>query len=629
MYVITVIPLKKGIGIDALSYFGSEAYREGTIVSIPIRNTNVLGLVTSTKEVSTAKTALRAATFSLRKLPVQTQVGILGDAYIKTATTLSEQYASSLGTILYNLLAPEIRNGDIPLPHTHHLPEVPAQQPHILQASKKERYTAYRSLVRETFAHSGSVLIVVPSSTEAYELRDALLSGISDRVVVFSTASTKTELKKAYAEIEDFSKTKLIIATPSYAMIERHDITLMVIEHARSPYYKELTRPYLDYRDVLKIHAGYTGRKLIYGDILLRAEEEYLRREDVYGTWGETPKRIELPGKLQVVEMIQKPDTQAQFQLFSEEVIEAIKETRKKKGHIFLFAARRGLAPLVSCMDCGFIFRSKESGAPYSLIRTTKNGVEERWFVCGTSGERIRASDTCTSCGSWRLKERGIGVQHVYDELHKLFPTIPTILFDHISARTYKKATFLRDSFYKTKGSILLGTHMAIPYITQDIDLAVIVNMDALLATPTWRLEEENMALLLSLREATVGKVMVQVRSQQTDLLTYAKQGAVEQFYTEELELRKAFNYPPFATFIHLTWQGTPEIVEKMSTQITELLHEYPLTTYAHRTATAINPIMYGLIRIPSSAWPDPKLGAILRQIHPLVRIVINPDKII
>ncbi len=66
-----------------------------------------------------------------------------------------------------------------------------------------------------------------------------------------------------------------------------------------------------------------------------------------------------------------------------------------------------------------------------------------------------------------------------------------------------------------------------------------------------------------------------------------------------------------------------------MSTQITELLHEYPLTTYAHRTATAINPIMYGLIRIPSSAWPDPKLGAILRQIHPLVRIVINPDKII
>ncbi len=629
MFVITVIPLRRGITVDALSYFSGTAYPEGTMVTIPIRNSTTLGLVTSVNEVSTAKTALRAATFSLRKLPPQKETSLLGKAYIQTAKELSEYYAVPLGMMLYNLLAPEIRSGDIPLPHTHHLPEEKPTLPQILQAKKKDRYLTYRSLVRETFAHSGSILIVVPSSIDADEIKESLEQGISDRIIVLTTASTKTELRKAYAQLEDFSKTKLIIATPSHAVLERHDITLVIVEHARSPYYKELSRPYLDYRDVLTTHARNMGRKIILADLLPRAEEEYLRRSEAYLTCGETPKRIELPGKLEVIEIPRNDEGSKPFTLLSEEVITAIKETRKKKGNIFLFAARRGIAPLVSCMDCGFIFRSKASGAPYSLIKTMKDGVEERWFVCGASGEKIRAFETCTECGSWRLRERGIGVQQIYDELHKLFPNTPTILFDHITARSFKKAIFLRESFYKTKGAILLGTQMAVPYLTKEVDLSVIVNMDALLATPTWRLEEENLSLLLSLRERTKGNVLIQTRSPLTEVLTHAKQGTVEKFYTEELELRKSFNYPPYATFIHLTWQGPVEAVKKIEADITLLLKEYPVAIYQSPTAPSATPIMYGLLRIARSTWPDPKLANLLRQIHPSVRMVINPDKIV
>lgn len=629
MYVITVVPLKRGITVDSLSYFGTQDYRPGTIVSIPIRENQVLGLVTESKEVSAAKTALRAATFSLRKLPAQTDVTVLGEAYIETAQDLSRHYATPLGIILYNLLPPEIRSGELPLPHTHHLPKVTPQPIQVMQAQKSERYLAFRSLVRETFAHSGSVLFVAPSSFEAEELRQALEQGIEDRVVMLTTALTKTELKKSFLALEDFAKTKLIIATPSYALLERHDITHVILEHARSPYYKELTRPYLDYRDVLVSHAKHTGRTTILADILLRAEEEELRRREVYHTYGETPKRIELPGKLEVISMKQKEGDPTAFQLFSNTVIDAIRETRKKKGRVFLFSARRGLAPVVACMDCGFIFRSKESGAPYSLLRTVKDGVEKRWFVSSSSGERLPAALACDVCGSWRLRERGIGIQQVYDELHKLFPETPTILFDHVSARTYKKATFLRDTFYKTRGSILLGTHMALPYLTEGVDLSVVVNMDALLATPTWRLDEENLALLLTLREETRGTVYVQTRAEKTEVLGHAKYGSVENFYDEELELRKSFNYPPYATFIHLTWQGTPDAVKKIESQVSSLLKDFSPSIYQSPTALQATPIMYCLIRVKAQDWPNDKLASLLRTLPPSVRIMVNPDKIV
>lgn len=629
MFVVTVIPLRRGSVLETLSYFSADAYPTGTIVKVPIRNTMTLGLVTEISEVSAAKAALRAATFSLRRLPAQTDTQHLSEALVETARELARQYAASLGSVLYNMLPAEVSSGEFPLPHTHHITQTKREGVHILQASREERYRTYRLLVRETFAHGGSVLIVVPTSIEAETLKDMLSSGITDRVILLTSTITKSELRKGYTALEDFCTTKLIIATTTHALIERHDITLTIIESARSSYFRDQNRPYIDCRDALQLHARHTGRKLILGDLLVRAEDEALRRVDQYGTIGDTPKRIPLSGTLKIVETKKSEQEGERFSLFKRSTVESIRAVCKKKGRVFVFAARRGLAPIVACIDCAHIFRSPQSGAPYSLIRTHKNGVEERWFVCGASGERIRAADTCPQCGSWRLKERGIGIQQVYDELHKHFPNAPIILFDHVTARTYKRARFLHDTLYTTKGAIFLGTHMALPYLTQSVDLSVVANMDALLATPTWRLEEENLSLLLRLREATEGEVLVQTRTPEAPVLQHAKQATVEQFYTEELDLRKSFNYPPFATFVHFTWHGTPDQVKQIENRITALFNEYSISIYPNPFTPSDKPMRYGLLRIPRTQWPDEKLSALIRELPPTVRVMVNPDKIV
>ena len=630
MYVITVAPLKRGNQIDTLSYFSAVDYKEGTILTVPIRNKEAFGLVIKSQVASNAKTALRAATFSLKKLPIQEKPPQLSEALIQTAKEMSTFYDTPLGTILYNLLPSEIRNGEIEIPHTHHIDHTETHAPEILHAHEKDRFLAYRSLVRSTFAHSGSVLIVVPASADAQKIEEELGAGIEDRVITLTSALTNSQIRKSYEALDDFSKTKLIIATPTHALIERHDVLVTVVENERSSYFKQLNRPYLDYRDVLMTHAKHSGRRIILADLLPRTEEEMHRRTDTYGTFGETPKRIELKGKMEVVDMNPKNnDTEYEFKLLSEELIKQIKETRKRKGNTFLFSPRRGLAPMVTCRDCAYVFRSKESGAPYSLIRTGSGETEERWFVCSASGEKIRAADVCPLCGSWRLRERGVGIQQVHDEVRKLFPNAPVLLFDHISAKTYKKATFLRDTFYKSKGAILLGTQMAIPYLVKPVMLSSIINMDSLLATPTWRLEEDNLALLLSLREKSTEKVIVQARTTDFDVLKYAKQGMVEQFYNEELELRKSFKYPPYATFIHFTWQGKEEEVKTIEQSLKDTFEKFKIQTYPSPTAPKGARIAHGLIRVKTSLWPNKELSMLIQGVHPSVRIVINPDRIV
>lgn len=629
MFVVSIVPLRRGSHIDTLSYFSSEAYESGALVTVPIRNSDALGLVTKCEPVSATKTALRAATFSLRKLPQQTNTQSLSPQLITTAEELAQYYATEVGTVLYALLSPAVRNGDIPLPHTHHVPPTEQPAPEVLQGTKRERYLAYRSLVRETLAHSGSTLCVVPTSVEAEEMEALLSQGIEERVITLTSTMTKKALREAYQKLDDFSKQKLIIATPSHAILERHDITTILMEHERSPHYRERTRPYLDYRDVLRIHARHTGRRIVFGDLLPRTEEEFYRRSDRYQTFGSTPKRLELPGAISIISQKKERDAGDAFELFSQPVIDALMETREKKGRAFLFAARRGLAPLVACFDCGFIFRSPDTGAPYSLLRIRKDGTETRWFVCSTSGKRVRAADTCPECGSWRLRERGIGIQQVYDELLKKMPRVPVTVFDHTTASTFKKAQFLRETFYSTKGSIMLGTQMAVPYLTEPIETSVIVNMDALYATPTWRLEEENLALLLRLREQTTGTVYIQTRIDDELFLKRAKQASVEQFYNEELELRKTFNYPPHTVFIHLTWQGSKEEVQKLEQHITHAFTNFSIATYPCPTSSKDTRIMYGLLRIAATDWPHEKIRTILRSLPPSVRVMINPDRIV
>lgn len=629
MYVTEVIPLRRSIGIDTLSYFGSEAYPLGTLLSIPVRNQTILGLVTHVEEVSAAKTALRAATFSLRKLPGQTNVSSLSPQYIETAHELALCYGTHVGNVLFALLPPQIQRGEISLPHVKHGETKEHFVPEVLQARREDRLASYRSIVRETFAHAGSVLIVVPTSIEAEEIRKALSRGIEDRVIFLTSTENKRSLKAAYAALEDFTHAKLIIATPAHAVIERHDIARVILEDARSPHYKERTRPYLDHRDVQRIHARITGRALLFGDILPRTEEEYLRREEHYLTYGETPKRIALPGKLALIERTSKKEKPGEFSLFGEEAKELILSVRKRKKHLFIFSARRGLAPIVTCAQCGHIFRSEKSGAPYSLERTIKDGVEARFFVCSASGERVRAADVCPLCNSWKLRERGIGIQYVHEELKGLVRETPLYTFDHTTATTWKKARALQEAFYDTKGAIMLGTYMALPYLTNPIDDALVVSMDALLTTPTWRLDEENLALLLRLRETVKDTVYIQTKTKNHELIGYARHAEVERFYTDEIALRKSMQYPPFRHFVHLTWQGNEKDVKALETDVHTLLDAWNVSVYQSSLVPKGEIVLHGLIRIPETAWPDKTITEALKRLPPSIRVVHNPDRII
>lgn len=627
MYVIEVIPLTKASTIESLSYYSASQYEPGTLISVPIRRKEVQAVVIKSEPVSAAKTAIRAATFSLRKLATQEDTASLPPSIVATARALLKTTPAHLGSILYALLPPDVRLGVREYPTTADYENNEESTPCILTGTRHDRFITYRSHIRQSFAHRGSVLFVVPNSAAVGVAKAELEHGIEKRIVTFASTHTKKQIEKAYDNFIDFTSAKLIITTPNFAFLDRHDITTIIVDECGSPHYKSRVRPYLDARETLKTYAKVTKRALLMGDMLPRSEEEIFRREEHYTTYDEHPKRISFDSSF-IVSEHKKKEGEKHFAIFTPELTESIETVLKNKGKVFLYAARKGIAPLIACYDCGHIFRCPESGAPYSLIETGSGEQTKRWFISTPTGKKVPAADTCDACGSWRLREQGIGIQQVVTHARKLFPEAAITLFDHTTATTHSKAKKLAKQFYDTKSSIMIGTSMALPYLTKPLTLTALTSYEAARAIPTWRSEEQLLALLLSLRERTQNDCFVQVRSKPDPLLKYAARGLIDDFYTEEITMRQALSYPPYTTFILLTWYGNKEQVLETEEAITAII-SHDLQCYNEPLTTKRGFTRHGLIRIPRDEWPDETLMEALRSLPPHIKVDIGPERII
>lgn len=634
MYVVTVSPLTRNPHTSELTYYTATKCDTGTIVKASIRGKEVTALVTDSKPVTQSKTALKAATFTLRKLPNNPILGRLPASLIQVAKTLYERYPTSFGAILFALLPTEVRIGTVQYPASSETKsiqtktiETPEKQ--ILIASTPERYTQYQTQIRTAFAHGGSVLMVVPTAAEAVRASELLAVGIPNRVFCLTSHQTPTQRRATWNTIHQAKQCVLIITTPTYAYVERVDTTHIIIERSGNTMYRSRIRPYLDHVTVLETLAMVTHRSCVVADTILRTETEYVRRLSDLPELSEPPKRLALASRLEVIRDSREKSADHPFEHFFSETTASLQAALERRENVLLYAPRRGLAPIIACLDCGTIARCPRSGNPYSLLRTESNGREYRWFVDTSSGVKVRAADTCIHCGSWRLRERGVGIQQIEAVLPEYFPNVPYIVFDATIAKTPKQAKKLQQKMGDAKGIIILGTSMVLPYLPPNISHTCITSLEAAASIPSWRAEEFLLRLLLELREKTKKKVILQARHEPSPIVDLAISGAIQRFYDEELELRKQLQYPPFHTLILLSWSGTARQVGKIEEEIKLQLKDQEVQYYSPPISQTEQIIRYGLLRLPQTEWPETTLLERLRNLPPYIKIQINPDQIV
>lgn len=629
MKILQVIPIARGISKEVLSYFSAQGAPRGSIVFVPLRNREVPGLVLHESDAHALKNEVRGLHFEIKKANTKRSISLFSPALISAGEKTASFHATATGAVLSALLNAKllasVRLLKLPSRRFENDSTHPRTVADILifQAEEEERLSRYKSIIRECFARHESVFIAAPTLIDAERLAEHLGRGIEDYTFVFHGNLAGVEMARRLKKVFATSHPVLIVGTPSFICIERPDVRTIIVERENSASFKLQSRPYLDFRYLIEAYAKERGVRLILGGLPLRIET--LARFETHELNELTTPAFRLlqGAENSIIDMRTKQESTRTFEVLSPPLKELLQKTIDENDHALLFVARRGLAPLTICQDCGSVVKASDGETPMALHTGPRGNI----FVSHVTGEMRDAHERCKTCNSWRLQELGIGIERVESEVKKYFPTARIIRIDQDTARTPKQIHDLVTTFYATPGSILICTERALAYLGEKIAYTGVVSIDTLLSLPEWKISERIFSILLKLRGITNKKYLLQTRNPLAPLLSHALSGNIADFMRGEIEKRKMLGYPPFTILIKCSIVGTINHVSDSMRALLSTFEHYGLEPYPAPLALGRNRyVFHALMKLEPELWPELEVLAKIAALPPHVAVDVNPE---
>ncbi len=632
MNVITVIPLSRSKLASELSYFTSTEIPVGAIVTVPLRSKSIHAIVTKSRRAEDLKIEIKNAPFQIRKLTKVKATSFFPTGFIEACELLADFYATTVGTIIYSLVADTLLENaskiTSPLAQPVQIGKNSSGHTLVVQGDDPDRLSSWRSLIRQEFARKKSVAIYLPTIEDCRNLFNQLEKGIEGYIFTLHSDKTKKEILETWNTIAKTDHPVVVIATGQFCLLPRNEIETVIIDYENARGWIGARMPYLDLRLALEKIARQNHQTVILADNLLRVET-LKRLDDGHLELGSPFKwRSISDAEDSLVDMKAFKAVENRHKIISPDLERLIERNRQDNTHLFIFTLRRGLATITTCDDCETVVTCRNCSAPVVLHTSPTSG--KNFFMCHKCGERRTAEEVCVNCGGWRLTPLGIGIDRVKEEIRNRFPEVEIFQIDAGLTKSPKQIQEVLQKFRTRPGSILLGTELAISYLNEKIEHVAVTSLDTLFALPDFRIQEKIMYTLIRLRAQASRSIMIQTRKPQEKVFEYGLKGNLSDFYRQTSTEREQFSYPPFSILIKLSIEGKKEKIAEEMAVVQQNLTPYELDIFPAFTSTVRgNSIIHGLIKRESHAWPDPVLIAKLRSLPPGVLIKVNPESLL
>src|SRR5581483_5259538 len=531
----------------------------GAIVSVPFGRSRARGIVVGLQE---------APPDGVETRPVDAVVGAVPEPLVSLALWLADYYGSTPARALA-LVAPRTpkRRKEQPSPVERQALDGEAAP---LEASP-EQVAAIRRIVEAIDAGGGNFLLYGPTGsgkTEVYlqACAAALERGFGaivlvpeialapqtvgrvrarfgDRVAILHSALTDAERRDERERIAS-GEARVVVGARSAVFAPMRGVGLIVVDEEHDQSYKQDSDPRYDARTVAAKRAALEGAVAVYGSATPRPE-----------SWA-TLERLELGDRIgaalppvRVVDLRRE----AGYPL-SAPLLDALRRVSENRSKAILLLNRRGIAPALHCRACWTTSR-----CPNCDVALVLHG--DASLQCHHCGFRRHAPTTCPVCGSPDLARIGAGTQKLERDLARELPELVLIRLDADAVAKPEQLAALLARFDETERAVLLGTQMvAKGHHFAGVELAAVVDADTGLGLPDFRAEERTFQLITQLagrsgRDAP-GRVLVQTFQPDARPIVYAARHDVARFLSEELERRRALDYPPYAHLVRIVVTG-------------------------------------------------------------------------
>ncbi|HEY9583702.1 MAG TPA: hypothetical protein VJI66_01920 [Candidatus Paceibacterota bacterium] len=631
--IIEVIPISRAVGKESLLYFTSENIPLGAIVDVPLRKKTVQGVVISTRKADEMKSEIKSSGFALKKIEKVKSKQFFTKEFMEMISEAAKYYATTEGAIM-DILVPEYILKNINKLKTVKIEKSAGadqtktayklQNRYAVQGNDDERYGTWKSLIRQEFAKKKSLLFIMPTIEDTQYSFEYMEKGIGKYIFMLHGSLTEKEIVETWNKIMKEKHPVAVIATGGFLALPRIDIETIILERENNKSYQIPRRPFLDIRKIAEILALKKNMKMFVGDDLLRIET--LHKESEGEIMQASPWKFRSLSEAHdaLIDMKKYKSAESGFRILSEEAENLIVRTKEKSEHMIILATRRGLAPTTVCGDCQNIVLCNNCSAPVVLHKVGDKNI----FLCHRCGGRRSTEEYCKICGSWKLGTVGIGIDLVIEKIKDKFPDIAILKID--SDSKVKSPREVVEKFISKPGSILVGTEMMLSYLHEKVENSAIISLDSLFALPDFRIQEKILYMLIRIRSLTSKNFIAQTRKSDEKVFEYGLKGNMSDFYRNEIESRKKFNYPPFTTLIKITLEGKKDRIVKEMEQAQNILDPYEVEVFPAFTHTIRgNYVLHGLLRLVAGKWQDNTLLEKLRTLPPSVKIKVDPETLL
>ncbi len=430
----------------------------------------------------------------------------------------------------------------------------------------------YISLIDRVLADGKQVIVLVPEISLTPQTMQAFIRRYGRQVAVLHSGLSVGERMDEWKRIRR-GDARIVVGTRSAVFAPCSELGLIVMDEEQEHTYKSESNPRYHAREVAKFRCTRHNALLLLTSATPSVESYHAAESGRYSLHTLTTRYGE--AALPHTETVDMRMETAETDLFSQPLIDELKDCFSRGKQAILLLNRRGYQTFVSCRSCGRVMTCPSCSISMTYHRA--NGQ----MMCHYCGHMQPPIHRCPDCGSDKIRYSGQGTQRAEEELERLFPHVRILRMDADTASSRYAYEEKFRAFAEGEYDILIGTQMVAKGLDfPNVALVGVLSADRSLYEGDFRSYETSFALLTQVvgragRRKEAGKAVIQTTVPEHYVIQLASQQNYPAFYETEIAARRMMKYPPFADLCLFGFVGTDErVVREGAHRFLTLLRE-------------------------------------------------------
>ena len=421
----------------------------------------------------------------------------------------------------------------------------------------------YIHLINKALKEKKQVLYLLPEIALTVQMTSRLKRVFGNKLGIYHSRYSDAERVEIWKKQLSASPYEVILGARSAVFLPFQRLGLVIIDEEHEGSFKQQDpAPRYHARSAAIMLASYYGAQTLLGTATPSTESFFNAQTGKYGLvqLQTRYKDIALP-EIKVVDVKDLRRRKMMNGPFSPALLAAVRTALEHGEQVILFQNRRGFAPMVECHTCGWVPKCDNCDVSLTLHKNMNQ------LSCHYCGFTYAVPSQCPNCNETNLRGRGYGTEKVEDLFEQLFPDAKIARMDLDTTRTKNAYERIIQDFSLGKTNVLIGTQMVTKGLDFDkVSVVGILNADAMLNYPDFRAYEQAFTMMAQVsgragRKGKRGLVLLQTTSPELPVIGQVVRNDYQAFYTDLLEERRLFKYPPFYRLVYIYLKHSKEQV--------------------------------------------------------------------